>query len=319
MNKFSTWKLRLRLLFASVILFILVYALVVVVGMFLGVTGPLFFALFGLVIILVQYLLSPKMVELTMQVRYVSPEEAPELHQMVEDLALKAGIPKPKVGVTELSVPNAFAFGRTKGDGRVCVTRGLLNLLNRDELYAVLGHEISHIRHSDMAVMTFISAVPLIAYYIFWSTLFSRGGNNGRGLVGIVALGAYIIGQLVVLFISRVREYYADQGSVAIGARPHDMASALYKLAYGSANLNKEQLKQVQGIKAFFVNDVSDASQEVNDLRQVDFNGDGTISQAELNQLKYSDVKIKTSSKIFELLSTHPNMMKRVKRLADMT
>ncbi|WP_460009094.1 zinc metalloprotease HtpX [Methanobacterium movens] len=319
MKKFSTWKLKLRLIFATFLLFALVYALVVLVGSFLGISGPLFYVGFGLAIVVIQYLVSPKMVELTMKVRYVSPEEAPQLHQMVEELSRNAGIPKPKVGITEIAVPNAFAFGRSKGDGRVCVTRGIINLLDRDELYAVLGHEISHIRHSDMAVMTVISAIPLICYYIFWSTLFSRNdNNNGAALIGVAALVAYLIGQLLVLFVSRVREYYADEGSVEIGAQPHKMASALYKLVYGSANLNKDQLKEVEGVKAFFVNDVSDARNEINDLRQVDFNRDGIISQDELNQLKYSDVNIKTSSKLFELISTHPNMVKRIKRLADM-
>ncbi len=319
MKKFSTWKLKLRLLFATFLLFALVYALVVLVGSFLGISGPLLYVGLGLAIVVIQYLVSPKMVELTMKVRYVSPEEAPQLHQMVEELSRNAGIPKPKVGITEIAIPNAFAFGRSKGDGRVCVTRGIINLLDRDELYAVLGHEISHIKHSDMAVMTVISAIPLICYYIFWSTLFSRNNNNnGAALIGVAALVAYLIGQLLVLFVSRVREYYADEGSVEIGAQPHKMASALYKLVYGSANLSKDQLKEVEGVKAFFVNDVSDARNEINDLRQVDFNMDGVISPDELNQLKNSDINIKTSSKLFELISTHPNMVKRIKRLADM-
>ena len=225
---------------------------------------------------------------------------------------MKAGIPKPKVGIAEINVPNAFAFGRSKGDGRICVTRGILKILDPEELEAVLGHEISHIKHSDMVVMTLISVVPLICYYIFIGTLFSgRDENGGGAIIGIAALGAYLVGQLLVLFVSRAREYYADQGSVELGGKPHKMASALYKLVYGSATANKDELKKVEGLKAFFVNDISDAGNEINDLQQLDINMDGVISEDELSRLRYSDTKIGTGQRIMELLSTHPNMVKK--------
>ncbi|MBE2900807.1 peptidase [Methanothermobacter thermautotrophicus] len=317
MRRLSTWKLKLRMFLATALLFGLIYAILLVVGSLLGVGGPLFYALLGFGVIFLQYLISPKIVELTMNVHYVSEAEAPRLHAMVDELARRAGIPKPRVGIAEIAVPNAFAFGRTKSDGRVCVTRGILNLLDEEELRAVLGHEISHIRHSDMIVMTLVSAVPLICYYIFWSTVFSR--DDEANLVGIAALLAYFIGQLIVLFISRTREYYADQGSVEIGGQPHKLASALYKLVYGSAQFNRDDLKQVEGVKAFFLNDVSAAQSEVEDLRQLDMNLDGTIDLAELQRIKYGGVKVGLGARILELLSTHPNMLKRVKRLSEFT
>ena len=320
MKKVSTWKLKIRMILATMILFALIYALVTIVGIFLGISGPLFYVGFGLLIILIQYLAGPKLVGWSMKVQYVSPEEAPNLHRMVDELAMNAGIPKPQVGISEFNIPNAFAFGRTQKDGRVCVTRGLLNRLNEGELKAVLGHEISHIKHRDMIVMTLISAVPMVCYYLAWSTIFSGGDNDSYvWIIGLAAFAAYIIGQLLVLFVSRVREYYADQESVAIGNDPHQLASALYKLTYESARADKKELKEVQGLKAFFVNDVSDATNEIQELSQLDLDMDGSISQAELDSLKYDRVKLKTSSKVFELLSTHPNMVKRVKRLAEMS
>lgn len=320
MKKVSTWKLQIRMILATMILFALIYALVTLVGIFLGISGPLFYVGFALAIILIQYLAGPNLVGWSMKVQYVSPEEAPNLHRMIDELAMNAGIPKPQVGISEFSIPNAFAFGRTQRDGRVCVTRGLLNKLNEGELKAVLGHEISHIKHRDMIVMTLISAVPLVCYWLAWSTIFSSGDNDSyTAIIGIGAFAAYIIGQLLVLFVSRVREYYADQGSVEIGGEPHELASALYKLTYESSKANKEQLKEVQGFKAFFVNDVSDAQNEIQELSQLDLDMDGSISQEELDSLKYDRVNIKTSSKVFELLSTHPNMVKRVKRLAEMS
>jgi len=308
----------MRLYLAIALLFFLLYVIVTLVGYFLGFGGPTLYALLAIVIIIGQYLLGPKLVEMTMRVRYVSPQEAPKLHAMVDELAMKAGIPKPKVGISEVNIPNAFAFGRTKKDGRVCVTRGILNVLNEGELKAVLGHELSHINHRDMAVITLISAVPLIFYYIFISTLFSGGRDDNAGLIGIVALVGYLLSELVVLFVSRVREYYADQGSVELGNPPHELASALYKLTYTSATADKREVKEVEGVKAFFVNDISSSSDVVSDLKQLDLDMDGTISESELEELKYSRTKISTGSRVMEILSTHPNMVKRVKRLSEL-
>jgi heat shock protein HtpX len=294
------------------------YAIIAVICTFLGFGTPLIFAIMSIVVVFAQYMLGPSMVERVMHVRYVSPQEAPNLHAMIDELAMNAGIPKPKVGVAETTIPNAFAFGRTKKDGRVCVTRGILNILDEEELKAVLGHEISHIRHNDMAVMTLISVVPLICYWIFISTLFGDSDSD-TGVIGIVALVGYLLGQLLVLFVSRVREYYADQGSVEIGGKPHKLASALYKLVYGSVNLDKRQVKEVEGVKAFFVNDISDAHNEISDLEQLDLDMDGSISEMELAELRNMKTSIGTGSKIMELLSTHPNMVKRVKRLAELS
>lgn len=320
MKKVSTWKLQLRMILATMILFALIYALVIIVGVYLGISGVGIYVSAGLIIIFIQYLIGPKLVGWSMKVRYVSPEEAPNLHRMIDELAMNAGIPKPKVGISEFMIPNAFAFGRTQRDGRVCVTQGLINKLNEGELKAVLGHEIAHIKHRDMIVMTLISAVPLVCYWLAWSTIFSSGDNDSyTAVIGIAAFAAYIIGQLLVLFVSRVREYYADQESVAIGNDPHQLASALYKLTYESASATKEQVKEVQGFKAFFVNDVSDAGNEIQELSQLDLDMDGHISQDELDRLKYDKINLKTSSKLMELLSTHPNMVKRVKRLAEMS
>lgn len=320
MNVAGTWKLKLRLWLAFILLFGLLYALITVIGYFLGFKGPYAIAIFALVIILIQYFLGPKMVEATMRVRYVSEAETPKLHQMVEDLAVKAGVPKPRIGISETSIPNAFAFGKTKKDGRICVTRGILNLLNEQELKAVLGHEMSHINHSDMIVMTVISVVPLICYYIFISTLFSSGDNDsGAAIIGFGALIAYFIGNLIVLFVSRVREYYADAGSVELGNQPNYLASALYKLVYGSARIDKEELKKVEGVKAFFANDVSDARNELDSLKSMDLDMDGSISESELAQIKYTKTRVSTGDRIMEAFSTHPNMVKRIKRLSEMS
>ncbi|MCL2157032.1 MAG: zinc metalloprotease HtpX [Methanobrevibacter sp.] len=317
--KLNSWGLRIRLWIAMVLLCGLIYAIVAIAAYLLGYGGYQYLVIIGFGVVILQYLIGPKIVESTMGVNYVSEVEAPELHRIITDLAMTAGIPKPKVGISNTNVPNAFAFGKTKKDGRVCVTSGILDILNLDEMKAVLAHEISHIKHNDMAVTTLVSAVPLICYYIFLSFFWGGGSNrNGGGaIIGIVAFVGYLLSQLIVLFVSRTREYYADQGSIELGGRPDKLASALYKLVEGSATVSKEEVKEIQGIKAFYLNDISIARNEINELSQLDLNQDGEISASELSQLKYQKVKIKTMDKLMELVSTHPNMLKRIERLAE--
>ena len=122
--------------------------------------------------------------------------------EMVEELSKAADIPMPKIGISETNVPNAFAYGRSKHSGRICVTRGILGVVNRDELKAVLGHEIGHLKHNDMAITTLVSAIPMICYYVALSTLFSHDSQNGgTAILGLIAMACYALGQLIVLFI----------------------------------------------------------------------------------------------------------------------
>ncbi len=319
--------LHTRMFLLVALLFGILYGVVTVVGTILGAGGVIFYIGIALAMLALQYLIGPSLVALSMRVRWVSESEAPALHRMVADLARQAGIPKPKVGISEINIPNAFAFGRTQRDGRVCVTRGIMNLLNEDELRAVLGHEISHIKHRDMAVITLLSAIPLILYWIAMSFMFSGmfGGNRREGgagwlvLIGLGSLIMYFITNLLVLYGSRIREYYADRGSVQLGNRPHHLATALYKLAYGNARFKgKQDLKQVEGVKAFFVNDPSRAWNEVRELSQVDLDMSGTIDAQELQVLRSKSVRIGASDRIMEALSTHPNMLKRIQHLSTL-
>ena len=316
----GTWKLKLRLWLSMLVMFGLVYVVIMLAGNFLGYGGFYgFYAIAGLAVLFLQYLFGPKIVESSMGVHQLSEAEAPELHQIVEELAAEANIPKPKVGISNTMVPNAFAYGRSKRSGHVCVTKGILGLLDRDELKAVLGHEISHIKHNDMAITTIVSAIPLICYYLSFSLMFSGRGDNDNGgvVLGFLALIAYFLGQLIVLFISRIREYYADAGSVELGCRPEKLASALYKLVYGAAKVPESEIKDIEGTKAFFLTDISNATTELKNLAQLDLDQDGTISADELRVLRDSKVNVSASNKLMELLSTHPDMLKRIKRLAD--
>ncbi len=260
-----------------------------------------------------------------MHVRYVDEHEAPRLHRIVEELAAKAGIPKPKVGISEIEIPNAFAFGRSISDGRVVVTRPLLRMLSEDELRAVLGHEISHIKHRDMLVITLLSVIPMIFYYIaynlWWSSLFSRERGNYLALLGILAFIIYFITNLLVLYASRIREYYADYGSVKLGNQPHHLASALYKIVYGSARVaayDDETIKKYEAVKAFFLNDPRKSLDEISDLREIDIDRSGTIDMHELMMLRRKKIRISFADRLLELFSTHPNTLKRIKYLSTL-
>jgi heat shock protein HtpX len=306
------------------ILFGILYGVITGIGTWMGAGNAIWYIILAFVFLGIQYLISPSLVSLMMRIKWVSAEEEPELHRMVAELAEAAHLPKPKVGISQLNIPNAFAFGRTQGDGRVCVTKGLLNLLSKDELRAVLGHEMSHIKHRDMAIITLLSAIPLILYWLAWSMMWGGMGNRRQGggyaaLVGFGAFILYFITNLLVLYGSRIREYYADQGSVQLGNMPHHLASALYKLVYGNARLkNSEELKRVEGIKAFFVNDPSRAWYEIRELSQVDRDMSGTIDYDELMALRQKTVRLGAADRMMELFTTHPNMLKRIRHLSTL-
>ena len=317
--------LQARMYLLIILLFSILYGVITGLGTWMGADSAITYLIIGFGFLLIQYLISPAIVGWSMRIKWVTEKEAPELHRMVAELAERAGLPKPKVGISQLNIPNAFAFGRTQKDGRVCVTQGIMKLLSKEELKAVIGHELSHIKHRDMAILTLISVIPLIMYWIAWTTMWrgAFGGRQGSGsyaaLVGLGAFLLYFITNLLVLYGSRIREYYADLGSVQVGSMPHHLATALYKLVYGNARMrNSEELRRVEGVKAFFVNDPSRSYYEIKELAQVDLDMSGTIDYDELMALRQKDVKLSKSQKLMEIFTTHPNMLKRIKHLSTL-
>ncbi|MDI6738088.1 MAG: zinc metalloprotease HtpX [Nanoarchaeota archaeon] len=312
--------LQVRLYLLLGVMFAIVFGLVSAVSRYAGVTNFYFYLALALGMTVLQYMIGPKIVEWTMRIRYVSEKEEPKLHKMIDELAKKAGIPKPRVAVSELGLPNAFAFGKSIRDGRVCVTKGILNLLNERELKAVLGHEISHIKNRDVTVITLLSIVPMLCWFAAQSFLWSRNRENKGSavLIGIGALVLYFITNLLVLYGSRIREYYADKGSVQLGNDPHELASALYKLVYGSASASKQELKAAEGCRAFFANDPARAELDIKELKAIDSDMSGTIDRHELAAIRQKNVVLGRGQKVMELFTTHPNMLKRIKHLSHL-
>ncbi len=313
--------LRLRMMLLTALLFAIMYAVIAMISARMGISNFSFYLILSIVMMLIQYMIGPKIVEWSMKVKYVKENEYPDLHRMVKELAIRAKLPVPRIGIAQVAVPNAFAFGRSVKDGRICVTEGILNLLKENELRAVLGHEMSHIKNRDMLTITLLSVIPMILYRIAWQFMFynrrDRDSGSNAVLIGMAAFLFYFLTNLLVLYASRIREYFADKGSIDLGSRPADLASALYKLVYGSAVMPKEAIKDVEGMKAFFANDPSRAMNELRDLRSLDLDKSGTIEASELLALQTKTVRLGFGDKLMELMSTHPNMLKRIKRLSE--
>jgi heat shock protein HtpX len=184
---------------------------------------------------------SDKIVLMSTGAKIVTPQEEPRLHAMIERLAAMADIPKPmKTAMMETHVPNAFATGRNPKNSVVAVTRGLMSRLDEKEIEAVLGHELSHIRHRDVMVMTWASIIVIAAGYLlsmlFWIGLFGGfgGGRRDSGNAGMIMLGVYVgtiliyfASQLLIMALSRYREYATDRGGAMLTGAPMHLASAL--------------------------------------------------------------------------------------------
>ena len=310
--------LGLRLFMLIMLFGGIIFLVITTAGTLLGYGGLLFYAIVTMVTLLIQYFIGPFMVEKFMRIRRLKREDAPELFSIVERLAANAKIPMPKIGISETPVPNAFAYGRGRGDGHVCVTRGILKVLNKDELTAVLGHEVSHIKNRDVAFITFLSAIPMILFGVAKSLMWRSGRNkkNNGIIIGIFFLLLYFISNLLVLYASRIREYYADRGAVSLGSQPAHLASALFKLVYGCARTDENSLHLIEGARPFFINDPSNARNEISDLKSIDLDMNGTISSEELDYLRRQKIKVGFGQKIMETFSTHPNMLKRIKALS---
>ncbi len=280
---------------------------------------------------LLQWAISPAIVRWAIRGRQtVTPQSNPWLHQTVEALARQAGVPTPRIWVSSDPAPNAFVFGRTVSSSELVVTGGLLQRLSQDEIRAVIGHEIGHLRHRDVVVMTWVSAVPLLAYILAragFEALRGAGRVKGKGagrailiaiLVGILSYLVYLVTQLLVLYLSRTREYYADAYSAAATRDPHQLASALTKIAYGLGLAKRDT--EPSGLRAFFIGDPVKADRDYVTLQArmsaYDLDRDGQIDAYELQKALEAE-RTHPWRHANELFSTHPPTYKRILMLEE--
>jgi heat shock protein HtpX len=218
-----------------------------------------------------QYYTSDKLALAAAGAKVVSAEDAPDLHAMVERLCAMANLPKPRIAVVQSDVPNAFATGRNPKHAAVAVTTGLWQRLDPQEVEAVLAHELSHVANRDVLVMTIASFFAMLAAMLTRFGLYAGmfggfGGGYGGGnrsnnnnqvpvwlIVFLVSVVVYAISFILIRTISRYREYAADRGSAIITGAPENLMSALQKISSGITQIPQRDLREVQGMNAFFI------------------------------------------------------------------
>lgn len=286
-------KLSLRMLLAGGALGGLYVVFAVVLFNVLNVgLAPMLIIVVG--IALFQYYTSDKLALAASGAKIVTAEQEPELHAMVERLCAMADLPKPRIAVIESDVPNAFATGRSPKHAAVAVTRGLWRRLEPQEVEGVLAHELAHIAHRDVLVMTLASFFAMLAAMLtrlgLYASMFGGGGNNrdnnNNGLpiwlvVMLVSMVTYALSFVLIRTISRYREYSADRGAALVTGAPEHLMSALQKIASGITSIPDKDLREVASMNAFFI------------------------------------VPTSIKSSVSELFSTHPPMEKRLARLAE--
>ena len=286
----TRWKadsgLNARMVSSFVILGIL-YIIFLGILHYLGV-GYIPLAIIASAMILAQWYFSDKIVLWSSGATIVSKEQYPRLHEIVDRLSADNGIPKPKVAIVNSTVPNAFATGKSPKSSLVAVTSGILDLLDDDELEAVIGHELSHVRSRDVLVLTLASVFSMVAWYLvqfgFFGGLQGRGRNSsgGTAIVILVALITWVVSFLIIRAISRYREYSADRSGAIMTGKPDKLASALLKISGKMGNIPTKELENVQKLNAFFI------------------------------------IPALSGSSIANLFSTHPPVEKRVQKLREM-
>ncbi|RUM32914.1 MAG: zinc metalloprotease HtpX [Archaeoglobus sp.] len=255
--KVADWGLKMRMYFTMFMIFLVTLAFLTLLWIY-GVSTPVLVVFAGGMLFL-QYYFSDKIALLASGARIVDKDEMPELHEIVEELARKAGIPKPKVAIVDSPIPNAFATGRSPSSSTVAVTTGLLRILSRDEVEAVLGHEISHVLHRDVAVITFASFISTLAWFVMrWAMFMGFWGDRDRDSIAPLTLLAisslvWLISFLLVMALSRYREYAADMGSALLTRKPQSLISALLKISNSMDRTPVEERKKVEGLNAFFI------------------------------------------------------------------
>jgi heat shock protein HtpX len=204
---------------------------------------------------------SDKLALAAMGARVVTPQEAPQLHAMIERLCVQADLPKPKVAVANTRMPNAFALGRSPKSATVCATTGIMELLSPAELEGVMAHELTHVANRDVLVMTLAGFFATIAAYIVqFGFFFGGGGSMGDDddnpsflVLLLVSLVVYVVSFLLMQALSRYREFAADRGAAIITGRPSALASALQKISSGMHRIPQKDLRAAGELQAFFI------------------------------------------------------------------
>jgi heat shock protein HtpX len=291
----------------------------------LSLTGYFDFLTLGLLVggmNVVQWLISPYLINAMYRAKEISQSEQPKLHEIVSNLSRKSGIKKPKLMLAQIPLPNAFAYGSPIAGTRVAVTEGLLKTLDDGEVEAVLGHELGHLKHRDVQVMMFVSILPAIAYFIGYSTMISSAYSRGRNqndmgpVLGIAFMAFSWVMNLFILSLSRQREYYADRHSAStVENGSQKLSTGLAKIVSATRSMRgaKKEMKSMGAFKALFIADPDRAEVDSAQLYSVR-TGEGQKMVDEI-----LSKNLTTAERLLEILSTHPNIIKRLRALKQLS
>jgi heat shock protein HtpX len=209
-------------------------------------------------LVLAQLFLSDKLALRSIGAHEVTPAQAPELHAIVERLCVQADLPKPRIAVADTPVPNAFALGRSPRNATVCATTGILARLSPAELEAVMAHELAHVRHRDVLVMTIASFFATLAAMVAQFGMFFGGGRDRESqpavaVVLLVSVAVYVISYFLTLALSRYREFAADRGAALLTGRPSALSAALMKISDAMERIPSRDLRAAGELNAFFI------------------------------------------------------------------
>jgi heat shock protein HtpX len=232
--------------------------------LYVALVGALLAAGTGLILMVViigalsfaQLFFSDRLALSAMGAKEVSPQEAPGLHAMIERLCIQADLPKPRIAVADTHMPNAFACGRSQKSATVCATTGIMSVLSPSELEGVMAHELAHIKHRDVLIMTIASFFASIAAIILQFGFFFGGGDDENPSILVVLLVSfvvYIVSFFLMLALSRYREFAADRGAAVVTGRPSALASALVKISGAMQQVPTQDLRQAERMNAFFI------------------------------------------------------------------
>lgn len=318
----SVWKLQASIILTLTVIIALSTLAFTAILMWLGVFNIVTLAILIVLFNFGQWLFAPYIIDALYRVREISRSENPELYETVERLSQKSGMKMPKLMLARIPLPNAFAYGSPITGTRVAVTEGLLRTLEHEEVEAVIGHELGHLKHRDVQIMMFVSILPALFYYIgysmMWSSMYSRREEQGgasAALIGIACIAIYWILQMFTLYLSRLREYYADQHSAAVVEDgPRKLSEGLAKIVYASRRLKKiaPQATGLNAFKCLFISDPDRAERDAAELSQAVVTSDRMLVEEILRR------KITTFDKVMELFSTHPNIVKRIRALQQL-
>lgn len=307
--------LRRNMVITMMLIFGMMFAIISVVTYYFDL-GMIITILLVLLFVLAQWLLSPSIISASTKLHYLKKGENTFLESTVATMARKAGLPIPRIAVVPDETPNAFVFGTSASSATLAVHQGLLRNFRPEEIEGVIAHELGHIRHRDMAIMTVASAVPLVAYVLARSVFWTRGGRrkDAGSILAVAALSyvVYFVSQLLVLYLSRSREYFADTYSAYLTKEPHNLRSALTKIAYGLSLSQKES----SGLRAFYIGDPQESKDEIKNIirrkMEYDLDRDGILDEHELELAMQKEAERSPFGNANDLFSTHPSTFKRL-------